>query len=114
MSDGSDALTVRAPESFAVARTVKVTRGGRPLDRLNELECVGGDVYANVWMTDTIVRIDMKTGQVTATMDASGLLTPAERLGTDVLNGIAYDPADQTFLITGKLWPKLFRVKFVA
>jgi glutaminyl-peptide cyclotransferase len=67
-----------------------------------------------VWMTDTIVRIDMKTGQVTATFDASGLLTPAERLGTDVLNGIAYDPADQTFLITGKLWPKLFRVKFVA
>jgi glutaminyl-peptide cyclotransferase len=114
MSNGSDALTVRAPETFAVTRTVKVTRAGRALDRLNELECVGGDVYANVWMTDTIVRIDGKTGQVTATLDASGLLTPAERLGTDVLNGIAYDPADQTFLITGKLWPKLFRVKFVA
>jgi glutaminyl-peptide cyclotransferase len=114
MSNGSDALTVRAPETFAVTRTVKVTRAGRALDRLNELECVGGDVYANVWMTDTIVRIDMKTGHVTATFDASGLLTPAERLGTDVLNGIAYDPADQTFLITGKLWPKLFRVKFVA
>ena len=55
----------------------------------------------------------MKTGQVTATIDASNLLAPAERQGIDVLNGIAYDAADQTFLITGKLWPKLFRVKFV-
>jgi len=112
MSDGSDALTVRAPDTFAITRTVKVTQAGRPLERINELECVGGDVYANVWMTDSIVRIDMKSGQVNATMDASGLLTPAERQGTDVLNGIAYDPADRTFLITGKLWPKLFRVKF--
>jgi glutaminyl-peptide cyclotransferase len=113
MSSGSDALTVRAPDTFSVTRTVKVTRAGRPVDRLNELECVGGDVYANVWTTETIVRIDMKTGQVTATIDASGLLAAAERQGIDVLNGIAYDPADQTFLITGKLWPKLFRVKFV-
>ena len=113
MSNGSDALTVRSPDTFAVVRTVKVTQAGRPLDRLNELECVGSDVYANVWTTDTIVRIDMKSGQVNATMDASGLLTPAERQGTDVLNGIAYDPADRTFLVTGKLWPKLFRVRFV-
>lgn len=114
MSNGSGTLTVRSPETFAVSRTVKVTEAGRPVDRLNELECVGSDVYANVWTTDTIVRIDMKTGQVTASIDASGLLTPAERLGVDVLNGIAYDPADRTFLITGKLWPKLFRVRFVA
>lgn len=113
MSNGSDALTVRSPETFAVTRTVKVTEAGRPLGRLNELECVDTDVYANVWTTDSIVRIGMKTGQVSATIDASGLLTPAERIGTDVLNGIAYDPADKTFLITGKLWPKLFRVRFV-
>jgi glutaminyl-peptide cyclotransferase len=114
MSNGSDSLAVRSPETFAVTRSVKVIQGGRPVDRLNELECVGADVYANVWTTDTIVRIDMRTGQVTASIDASGLLSPAERAGTDVLNGIAYDPADQTFLITGKLWPKLFRVRFVA
>lgn len=114
MSNGSGTLTVRSPETFAVTRTVKVTEAGRPADRLNELECVGSDVYANVWTTDTIVRIDMKTGQVTASIDASGLLTPAERLGVDVMNGIAYDPADRTFLVTGKLWPKLFRVRFVA
>ena len=113
MSNGSDALTVRLASTFAVTRTVKVTMGGRPLDRLNELECVGADVYANVWTTDTIVRIDMKSGMVTARVDASGLLAPAERMGIDVLNGIAHDPADGTFLITGKLWPKLFRVRFV-
>jgi glutamine cyclotransferase len=113
MSNGSDGLTVRDPKTFAVTRTVRVTDGGRPLPRLNELECVRGDVYANVWTTDTIVRIDMTSGRVTATIDASGLLVPADRLGTDVLNGIAYDPADRTFLITGKLWPKLFRVTFV-
>jgi glutaminyl-peptide cyclotransferase len=113
MSNGSDTLTVRSAATFAVTRTVKVTMGGRPLERLNELECVDGDVYANVWTTDSIVRIDMKSGTVTARIDASGLLAPAERFGVDVLNGIAYDPADRTFLITGKLWPKLFRVRFV-
>ena len=113
MSDGSDALTVRDPRTFAVTRTVHVTEGGRPVPQLNELECVGTDVYANVWTTDTIVRIDLRTGRVTARIDASGLLGPADRPGVDVLNGIAYDPADKTFLITGKLWPKLFRVTFV-
>jgi glutamine cyclotransferase len=74
---------------------------------------VDGDVYANVWTTDSIVRIDMKSGTVTARVDASGLLAPAERFGVDVMNGIAYGPADRTFLLTGKLWPKLFRVRFV-
>jgi len=113
MSNGGDALTVRDPKTFTVTRTIQVTENGRPLARLNELECVGGDVYANVWTTDTIVRIDMKTGHVTAKIDADGLLSPAERIGADVLNGIAYDPADRTFLITGKLWPRLFRVTFV-
>lgn len=112
MSNGSDVLTVRTPSTFAVTRTVRVTMEGRPLDRLNELECVGGDVYANVWTTDTIVRIDMRTGAVKARIDASGLLTPMERRGVDVLNGIAHDPRDGTFLITGKLWPRVFRVKF--
>ena len=112
MSSGSDALTVRNPATFAVTRTVKVTMDGKPLDRLNELECVGGEVYANVWTTDTIVRIDMKSGRVTARIDASGLLTPSERVGVDVLNGIAHDPADGTFLITGKLWPRIFKVRF--
>ncbi len=113
MSDGSARLTFRGPETFRATREVVVREGGRPLEQLNELECVGGDVYANVWMTDRIVRIDPKSGAVTASIDASNLLSPAERYGTDVLNGIAHDPATDTFLVTGKLWPKMFRVRFV-
>lgn len=113
MSDGSATLRFRHPETFRTQREVVVRDNGQPVEHLNELECVGPDVYANVWMTDRIVRINPKTGTVTASIDASGLLQPAERFGTDVLNGIAHDPATDTFLITGKLWPKLFRVRFV-
>lgn len=113
MSDGSARLTFRGPETFRSMREVVVRDAGQPVDQLNELECVGPHVYANVWMTDRIVRIDPKTGTVTATIDAGNLLAPAERTGTDVLNGIAYDASNDTFLITGKLWPKMFRVRFV-
>jgi glutamine cyclotransferase len=114
MSDGSSTLTFRRAKDFTVIRTLNVTLDGQRLDQLNELECVGGDVYANVWMRDLIVRIDAKSGRVTHRIEAPNLLSPIERQNPDmVLNGIAYDPADQTFLITGKLWPKLFRVKFV-
>ncbi len=111
MSDGSGTLTFRQPSDFSIARSLPVTMDGKPVSNLNELECVDGLVYANVWMTETIVRIDAKTGRVLAVIDASNLLTSSERAGIDVLNGIAYDPSDQTFLITGKLWPKLFRVR---
>jgi glutamine cyclotransferase len=113
MSDGSSTLSFRRAKDFSVARTLAVTMDGQPLDHLNELECVGQDIYANVWMRELIVRIDAKSGRVTARIAAPNLLSPIERQGVDVLNGIAYDPTDQTFLITGKLWPKLFRVKFV-
>ena len=114
MSDGSSTLTFRRATDFGVIRTVAVTLDGQPLAQLNELECVAGDVYANVWLKDLIVRIDGKTGRVTERIDAPNLLSPIERSSADmVLNGIAYDPADRTFLVTGKLWPKLFRVKFV-
>jgi glutaminyl-peptide cyclotransferase len=114
MSDGSSTLTFRDPQTFEPIGTLPVTVGGSPIDQINELECVGDHVYANVWMTDTILRINADTGQVDATIDASGLLTPEEKQGADVLNGIAYDPDDGTFLITGKLWPKLFKVQFVS
>ncbi len=113
MSDGSARLSFRGSATFQQTREVMVREEGRPVGQLNELECVGPQVYANVWMTDRIVRVDPKTGTVTASIDASGLLIPAERYGTDVLNGIAYDASNETFLITGKLWPKLFRVRFV-
>ena len=92
-----------------------MTLDGAPVDRLNELECVDGQVWANVWQTDRIVRIDPATGRVTAVVDAAGLLDPGRRAGTDVLNGIAAVPGDDgTFLVTGKLWPVTFRVRFVG
>jgi glutamine cyclotransferase len=115
MSDGSSNLTVRNPTDFSVVRTIRVTMNGTPLEQLNELECVDGSVYANVWTRDLIVKIDPASGRVTQSIAAAktSLLSPMEQEGTDVLNGITYDPADKTFLITGKNWPKLFRVRFV-
>ncbi|HEX4965567.1 MAG TPA: glutaminyl-peptide cyclotransferase [Thermoanaerobaculia bacterium] len=116
MTDGSDKLTFRDPKTMAFLGEVRVTRAdrmGEQMLNLNELECVDGLVYANVWQTDQILRIDPKDGRVTAVIDASGLLTPEERQRTDVLNGIAWDPQRKLFLITGKLWPKLFEVEFV-
>lgn len=113
MSNGSARLAFRDDETFAETGGVDVTLDGRPLGALNELECVDGKVYANVWRTDTIAEIDPATGAVTSYADASGLLSEAERAGTDVLNGIAYDPARRSFYVTGKLWPRLFEVRFV-
>jgi glutamine cyclotransferase len=113
MSDGSDHLTFRDPETFAVRRTVPVRLGANAVNQLNELECAQGKIYANVWQTEEIVEVDPATGKVEAVIDASGLLAPQEKNGADVLNGIAYDPQAGTFLITGKLWPKLFEVRFV-
>lgn len=111
MSDGSDRLTFRDPETFAPRRTVRVTKLGRPVRWLNELECVDGAVYANVWQTDEIVRIDPESGRVSGVLGASGLLPPEDRQGVDVLNGIAYVPETGRFLITGKLWPTMFEVE---
>ncbi|WP_181772004.1 glutaminyl-peptide cyclotransferase [Amycolatopsis pittospori] len=108
MSDGSSKLTFRDPVSFAPTGSVDVGR-----DQLNELECVGDSVYANVWQTDKILRIEAASGRVTGEIDASGLLDQGERGSADVLNGIAAVPGTDEFLITGKLWPAMFRVKFV-
>lgn len=115
MTDGSSLLTVRDPEGFERLRTLTVRRDGEAVTRLNELECVGDSIYANVWGSDEILRIDKRNGRVTAVIDASGLLTPEEQavLPPDgVLNGIAYDEAADLFYLTGKLWPKLFAVRF--
>ena len=112
MSDGSDRLTFR---NLDLTRTgdIAVRLDGRPVERLNELECVDGTVWANVWQTDTIVAIDPSTGAVTAVVDASGLLADRSALGDeDVLNGIAHDPETGRFLLTGKRWPVLFEVVF--
>jgi glutaminyl-peptide cyclotransferase len=114
MSDGTDELRVLDPVTFAEKRRIKVTAAGAPLRNLNELEYVKGEIFANVWTTDYVARIAPDTGKVTGYIDLRGLLTPAERASTDVLNGIAYDAAGDRLFITGKLWPKVFEVKLVA
>lgn len=113
MSDGTARLTFRDPVSFEATGSVEVTREGAPQTMVNELECVDDRVWANIWQTDEIVRIDPATGEVDAVVDAAGLLSDEERPGADVLNGIAAIPDSDRFLITGKLWPVLFEVRFV-
>jgi len=110
MSDGSSRLTFRDPATFEELGGVEVTLDGEPVTELNELECVGHEVFANVWLTNRIVRIDATSGRVLTTIDAAGLLTEEEARHADVLNGIAYDPVSRHFFLTGKLWPKLFEV----
>jgi glutamine cyclotransferase len=114
MSNGTDELTFRDPDTFAQVGAVNVRSDGNPVENLNELECTPQGIFANIWKTDTIVRIDARTGDVTASIDLAGLLTAGERADTDVLNGIAAVPGTDEFLVTGKNWPKVFRVKFVT
>jgi glutaminyl-peptide cyclotransferase len=114
MSDGSDTLRFWNPETLAEEGRLRVRDGDRAVERINEMEYVDGVIYANIWQEDLIARIDPKTGAVTAWIDMSNLLTATERSrGVDVLNGIAHDPKTGHFLITGKLWPWVFEVKFV-
>ncbi|HKS45192.1 MAG TPA: glutaminyl-peptide cyclotransferase [Amycolatopsis sp.] len=113
MSNGTDRLTFRDPASFAELGEVTVHSVNKTYSQLNELECVDGNVYANVWQTDYILRIDPATGVVTGLIDASGLLTAEQQQGADVLNGIAAIPGTDEFLITGKLWPVTFRARFL-
>jgi len=114
LSDGSDRLSFIDPADFSVTGSVAVTIEGEPLAQLNELECVDGRVLANIWWTRTIVEIDPGSGVVTRVINVGELLTPEEQQAAEVLNGIAYDPVAGTYLITGKLWPKLFEVRFVS
>jgi len=109
MSNGTSDLTIRNPEDFSVIQTVSVTFNGSPLTDLNELECVGDLVYANVWHHDSIFIINMTSGNVVGTIDASSLF-PEPSPG--VLNGIAYDSGNDTFWLTGKNWPIMHQVIF--
>jgi glutaminyl-peptide cyclotransferase len=111
MSDGTDELRLLDPATFTERRRIKVTAAGAPLQNLNELEYMNGEILANVWMTDTLARISPETGRVTGYVDLHGLLTAAERSSADVLNGIAYDESHDRLFVTGKLWPKLFEIK---
>ncbi|WP_373453726.1 glutaminyl-peptide cyclotransferase [Rhodococcus sp. 06-235-1A] len=116
MSDGSSTLTFRDPTTFDAESTVDVTLDGSPVERLNELECADdGSVYANVWQTFDIMRIDPDTGAVTAVIDGTPLwnsMSASDRSGADVFNGIAQIPGTDRFLVTGKYWPKIFEVRF--
>jgi glutamine cyclotransferase len=110
-SDGTAMLRYLDPETFAVVRTLTVRDGDRPIERLNELEWVDGEIWSNVWYDDRIARIDPDTGTLIAWIDLSNLLPPSERGGEDVLNGIAYDPTSKRLFVTGKDWPKLFEIE---
>ena len=117
MSDSTPYLSVRDAETFELIVRAAVTYQGQivPPQLLNELECVGEYIYANAWNTDFIFRIDKFTGDVNAVIDASTLLTDAERAALPpggVLNGIAFNNETQTFFITGKKWPTIFEVVF--
>ena len=112
MSNGSSQLSLRDLETFELIGIVNVTQNGTPLIYLNELECVGNMVYSNVWLTDEIAVIDIQTGIVDSTIDASGLLNDTDSETADVLNGIAYDENNSEFWVTGKYWPYLFQITF--
>jgi glutamine cyclotransferase len=116
MSDGSASIRVLDPGTLKELRRVQVTAEGKPIDSLNELEIVDGELFANVWGTDVIARIDPASGKVTGWIDLTNLL-PREQRGTNsvdaVLNGIAYDGKHRKLYVTGKFWPKLFEIELV-
>jgi glutamine cyclotransferase len=114
MSDGTAQIRFWNPSTLEETGRITVHDGPQQVASLNELEYVRGEIYANVWTTDRIVRADPSDGRVTGWIDLTGLLTPAEIAeGADVLNGIAYDPATDRLFVTGKLWPKLFEIQLV-
>lgn len=115
MSDGTSTLYFRDPFSFEQTGQVAVRQGDKPVANLNELEYINGEVYANIWQTDHIARIDPQSGQITAWIDLSGLLSAEDRgqERVDVLNGIAYDPSGDRLFVTGKWWPMLYEIKLV-
>lgn len=113
MSDGSSTLRVVDPKGFDVLETFEVTAAGRPVTDLNELEWIDGEIWANIWKSDRIARIDPETGEVKAWVDLSGILG-SERVANpneEVLNGIAYDAEGDRLFVTGKRWPKLFEIR---
>jgi glutaminyl-peptide cyclotransferase len=114
MSDGTERIRFLDPQTFAVVNTISVFDHGQPLTNINELEYVNGEIYANIWQTDRIVRIDPTSGAILGWIDLTGLLPQADHGPTvDVLNGIAYDDATGRLFVTGKNWPELFQIALV-
>lgn len=115
MSDGTPMLYFLDPETLTQINRRMIFEQDQPLWGLNELEYVNGEIYANVWPTDRIVRIMPETGKVAGWIDMKGLLDPQDRgEEVDVFNGIAYDPDNDRLFVTGKFWPKLFEIKLIA
>ena len=113
-SDGSETLTWRDPKTMVPVRQVQVTsRDGTPVASLNELEVWKSEILANIFMTNYIARIDPASGKVLGWIDCNNLLGPIDRARAGVLNGIAYNAAEDRLFVTGKTWPKLFEVEFV-
>lgn len=114
MSDGTAHLYFLDPATFKILDSVLVMDNGVAVEKLNELEFIRGEVFANIWQTDSIIRIDPKTGEVLGWIDLSGILPVEERTAqTNVLNGIAYDAVSDRLFITGKFWPKLYEIRLV-
>jgi len=115
LSDGTADLRFFEPVTLRETRRVRVTDAGAPVAQLNELENVRGEIYANVWHTDRIVRVAPDSGRVIGWIDLAGLLSPTDRPADPeaVLNGIAYDDARRRLFVTGKLWPRLFEIQLV-
>ena len=115
MSDGTPDIRFLDPATLRETRRIHVTALGKPVDQLNELEWVEGEIYANLWQTDRIARIDPKSGNVVGWIDLKGLLPQKDVIEghTDVLNGIAYDAEAKRLFVTGKFWPKLFEIRLV-
>ncbi len=113
MSDGSDKIRLLDTLSLKPVKTIAVTYQGRPLRDLNELEYIKGHLYANIWQTNSIAKIDLNTGEVIAMLDLSALVQQAKMVNPnlDVLNGIAWHEGTQTMLITGKYWPFIYSIK---
>ncbi len=112
MSDGTSSLTYLDPTTFAPTGSLPVILDGQLLAGLNELEYIHGEIWANVWRTDTIVRIDPTSGRVTSYLDLTGLRPPSARAEPeDVLNGIAYDPGTKRIFVGGKRWPEIFEIR---
>jgi glutaminyl-peptide cyclotransferase len=113
LSDGTPSLRFLDPQSLAVTRRVRVIdEKGHPVSNINELEYIHGEIYANIWGTDQIVRISPRTGKVLGRLDLTGLMDKSQLTDPNaVLNGIAYDSKEDRIFVTGKLWPKLFEIK---
>lgn len=110
MSDGSSMLRFLDPDTLRERRRIRVTAAGAPVENLNELEWVSGEIFANVWMTSLIARIDPATGNVTGWIDLSPLAAQTRAMEDNVLNGIAYDPETDRLFVTGKNWPRLYEI----